>query len=170
MVCCTRATASSLAFLQHFYDLITSVHNKNKTYHFVRVNKEVKEDVKVWLNLLEHFNGVVLIPEQCWISNEAIIDSSGNNQLGFGAYYFGHWGSIYIAKFMGNSPMLRDLTVLELIPVLLAQFIWAHLFENKKLTFRNGNIALVAITNKITSKSKTSHGAYKTCCCLNNET
>ena len=50
---------------------------------------------------------------------------------------------------MWNSPILRDLTVLELIPVLFALFIWAHLFENKTLTFRIDNIALVAITNKM---------------------
>jgi hypothetical protein len=59
-----------------------------------------------------------------------------------------------MAKLMWNSPILRDLTVLELIPGLFALFIWAHLFENKKLTFRIDNIALVAITNKITLKSK----------------
>ena len=129
MVCCTRAIASSLAFLQHFYDLITSVHNKNKTYHFVRVNKEVKEDVKVWLNLLEHFNRVILIPEQCWISNEAIIDSSGNNQLGCGAYYFGHWGVNINCQIHGKLPYIKRLDCLRIDTssfrsVYLGSFIW----------------------------------------------
>ena len=59
-----------------------------------------------------------------------------------------------MGKLMGNCPILRNLTVLELIHVLLALLIRANLFENEKLTFRTDNIALVAITNTITSKSK----------------
>jgi len=156
MAFCARAIASSRAFLRRFYDLIASINNQ-KPFHFVRVTSEVKEDVKIWLSFLDNFNGTVIIPENFWISNEAIellTDSSGNPLLGCGAYYSGQWVQYKWPDKWLNSPIFSDMTFLEFVPVLLAMFIWGESFKNKKLKFRIDNNALVVIINKRTSKSK----------------
>lgn len=153
---CARAITSSRAFLRRFYDLIATVNNK-KPYHFARLNSEVKEDVKVWLNFLEHFNGSTYISDQTWLTNETLelfTDSSGNHQLGAGAYFAPHWVQYKWPNSWVNTPILRDMTVLELIPVVLALLIWGSELQNKKLIFRIDNSALVATLNKRTSKSK----------------
>lgn len=49
---------------------------------------------------------------------------------------------------------MRDITFLELVPILLALFIWGVEYKNKKIVFRVDNEALVEIINERTSKSK----------------
>lgn len=64
MLFCSKAIPSARAFIRRFYDLIALVNNK-KPHFFVRINKEVKKDVQVWLNFLEHFNGNCFIHNNC---------------------------------------------------------------------------------------------------------
>lgn len=134
MAFCSKAIPSSRAFLRRFYDLLASVKNK-KPFYYVRVNNEVKEDVKLWLKFLKSFNGTVIIPEQFWLSNEAIelfTDSSGNPLLGCGTYFAGHWAQFKWPDIWLHSKVFSDMTFLEFIPVLLAMFIWAETLQNKK--------------------------------------
>ena len=49
---------------------------------------------------------------------------------------------------------MRDITLLELVPIILALFTWESHFTHKKIVFRVDNMALVTIINKRTSKSK----------------
>ena len=58
---CSKAIPSARAFIRRFYYLIASVNNK-KPHYFVRINKEAKKDVQVWLDFLEHFNGIYFTP------------------------------------------------------------------------------------------------------------
>jgi hypothetical protein len=64
MLLCSKAIPSARAFIRRFYDLIASVNNK-KPHYFVRISKEVKQDVQVWLDFLGHFNGNCFIPADC---------------------------------------------------------------------------------------------------------
>jgi hypothetical protein len=45
MAFCSRAIISARAFIRRFYDLIASIQN-GKPYHTVRLNAEVKVDVR----------------------------------------------------------------------------------------------------------------------------
>ena len=49
---------------------------------------------------------------------------------------------------------MRDITFLELVPIVLALFVWGSALSNAKILFRIDNLALVNIVNKRTSKSK----------------
>jgi hypothetical protein len=50
MLFCSKAIPSARAFIRRFYDLIASVNNI-KPHYFVRINKEVRKDVQVWLDV-----------------------------------------------------------------------------------------------------------------------
>ena len=56
---CSRAIPSSRAFITRFYDLIASVKVK-KPYYMIRINKEVKGDVLIWLMFFRQFQWPVL--------------------------------------------------------------------------------------------------------------
>lgn len=132
---CARAITSSRAFRRRIYDLIATVNNK-KPYHFARLNAEVKEDIKVRLNFLEHFNGSTYISDQTWLTNDTLelfTDSSGNHQLGVGAYFAPHWAQYKWPNSWVNTPILRDMTVLEFIHVVLALLIWGSDLQNKQI-------------------------------------
>ena len=49
-----------------FYDLTVKA---KKPHHFIKLNSEVKEDMKVWLSFLESFNGKAYFPESEWSDN-----------------------------------------------------------------------------------------------------
>ena len=49
---------------------------------------------------------------------------------------------------------MRDMTFLELIPVVLAIEIWGSELKNKKVLFHVDNLSLVTIINKQSCKSK----------------
>lgn len=156
MAFCSRAIVSSRAFIRRFYDLIASVKNA-KPYYTVRINNEVKSDAEMWLQFLSNFNGECYMPEKFWTSNQSIelfTDSTGNESLGCAAYFRGHWVQYQWPKQWSNTDILADITCLELIPIILAFFIWGSEFSKKKILLHIDNQALVSIINKRTSKSK----------------
>ena len=67
---------------------------------------------------------------------------------------------------------VRDITLLELIPVVLAISTWGSQFSNKKLIMHVDNEALVSVINKQTSKSKNVMTLVRTLvlCLLQNNT
>lgn len=49
----------------------------------------MKSDIRVWLNFIEQFNGILNFMELNWFLNEDLylyIDSVGNKNLGCGVY------------------------------------------------------------------------------------
>ena len=156
MAFCAKAIPSARAFIRRFYDLIASVKSK-KPYYLVRINNEVKSDVLVWLQFLKNFNGECFIPDECWLTNRTLdlyTDSSGNSQLGCGAYFNGHWAQFCWPSSWKDSSIMKNMSLLELVPIILALFIWVSEFRNKKVSFYIDNQALVSILNKRTSKDK----------------
>ena len=123
----------------------------------VRINQEVKADVQMWLQFSIEFNGQCYIPEKTWLSNdtvEMLTDSSGNPELGCGAYFCGRWAQFRWPSSWKNLPILRNMSFLELIPVVLALYLWSDILQAKKILFHIDNLALVGIINKRTSKDK----------------
>lgn len=150
---CSKAIPSARAFIRRFYYLIASVNNK-KPHYFVGINKEAKKDVQVWLDFLEHFNGIYFIPDDCWFTLELYTDSSGNSQLGCGAYFRGRWAQFRWPCSWCDSDIMKNMSLLELIPIILALWIWSPELRNKKVSFYIDNQALVSIINKRKSKDK----------------
>ena len=123
----------------------------------VRLNCEAKADVALWLQFLEDFNGQCYFPDRYWVANDVLqlfTDSSGNPNLGCGTYFDGYWVQFQWPNHWGALPMIKNMALLELVPVVLALFVWAQLLQNKRILLRIDNSALVSIINKRTSKDK----------------
>jgi hypothetical protein len=54
MAFCSRAIPSSRAFIRRFYDLLGSGY---KPHHKIKITKEVRADIAIWLQFLDEFNG-----------------------------------------------------------------------------------------------------------------
>ena len=131
MAYCLRAILSSRAFIRRFYDLIAAVNNK-KPHYIVCINKEVKADVQMWLQFLIEFNGQCYIPEKTWLSNDTLelfTDSSGSTELGCGAYFCSRWAQFRWPSSWKHLPILRNMSLLEFIPVVLALYLWANILQ-----------------------------------------
>lgn len=158
MAFCSKAIVSSRAFMRRFYDVIAAVKNKKPQYS-IRLNHELREDISVWLEFLRNFNGTCYISDNDWVSNDSIqlfTDSSGNAELGCAAYFDGRWIQFKWPLEWGetNTGIMKDITFLELVPIVLALFVWGPEMRNLKILFRIDNKALVDIVNSRTSKSK----------------
>lgn len=156
MAFCSGAIPSARAFLRRLYDLIATVKNK-KPFYFIRVALEIKMDALVWLEFLQNFNGDCYIPEKFWVSSdrlELFTDASGNSELGCGAFLAGSWIQFRWPQEWAQNEILKDITFLELVPILLALYTWAVQFRNMKILSRTDNQALVSVINNRTSRSK----------------
>ena len=123
----------------------------------IRMNQEIKHDAQVWYEFLCNFNGECYLPNQLWISNDALellTDSAGSISLGCGAFYARHWVQYKWPTNWEHESFMRDIAFLGLIPIVLAMFVWVPMFVSKKMLLRIDNQALVAIANKRTFKSK----------------
>ncbi|VDH91303.1 Hypothetical predicted protein [Mytilus galloprovincialis] len=151
---CSKAIPSSRAFIRRFYDLMGYA---RKPFHKIRLNIEVKSDIAMLLKFLENFNGQCFFPEQIWTSNEILqlfTDSSGNPNLGCGAFFQGSWVQFRWLETWKDLQIMRNMSFLELVPVVLAMYLWAENLKNKKILFNIDNLALVSIVNKRSSKDK----------------
>lgn len=151
---CSRAIPSSRAFLRRLYDLIAQV---KEPFYRIRLGQELKSDIRMWLQFLVNFNGQCFFPEKYWISNDSInlfTDSSGNPSLGCGAYNNGRWAQMQWPSSWRFSDLMRNMSFLELVPIVLAMFLWAPEFTKKKILLHTDNAALCSIINKRTSKDK----------------
>lgn len=150
---CSRAIPASRAFCRRFYDAMSGV---TRPTHFIRVTKALKEDIKMWLLFLDCFNGSHYFPERLWVSNSSIqlfTDAAGNADLGCAAYFHPLWIFYPWPQNWNGHSILRETTLLELIPIVLAFQTWGPLLRGKKLVLHVDNLALVAILNKNSSKS-----------------
>lgn len=74
--------------------------------------------------------------------------------MGCGAYFNGEWCFFPWPETWAPSDVLKDMTFLELVPVVLAISLWGGKLANKKIVLHIDNQAVVAILNKLTSKSE----------------
>ena len=127
----------------------------SKKYHHRRLTAEIKADLKLWLTFLESFNGVVHIPEQEWLSSETEkLFSAGGDEFGAACYFNGEWSFYQWPSSWVGTAVMKDMTFLEMVPVLLAVCIWGHKLANKRVVLWIDNRALVDVLNKQSCKSR----------------
>ena len=108
-------------------------------------------DLKVWLAFLNDFNGISVMLDQFWTSNEEVklfTDSAGGLDRGFGIYFNGKWSPGCWPKEWAEKEVLSYITFLELFPVVVALELWGQELKNKKLMFNIDNRVVVTIINK----------------------
>lgn len=151
---CARAIPGAIAFNRRFYDASIGLSNPR---HHLRVSSAMKEDMRMWLMFLECFNGSVYFPDKQWSESSQLqlfTDSAGGSQLGCAAILGSHWSFLRWPSLWSDAAILRDITFLELVPIVLAFYLWGPLLQNKKIVLRSDNQALIFILNKKSSKSK----------------
>lgn len=136
------------AFLRRLIDLTVGV---KSPHHLIRLNKEVKEDLKVWLSFLAEFNGRSFFIDDAWHSScklSLYTDASG--AIGFGAVFGSRWC-------YGRWPQAWaycNIAILEFYPIVLSLYLWGHEMSNQCVLFFTDNEALVHVINKQSCKDK----------------
>ncbi|XP_062601252.1 uncharacterized protein LOC134262948 [Saccostrea cucullata] len=151
--CCAKAIPSARAFNRKFCDAMCGIKYPS---HFIRVTKGMTSDLLVWLDFIRRFNGSLNFMAVNWLSNDQLHlynDSTGNQHLGCGVYLHGQWAYFGWPDSWKNPDIMLDITFLELVPIVLAIFLFNNEFLDKKIMLHTDNKALVSILNKKSSKS-----------------
>ena len=131
------------AFLRRMIDLTKGV---RKPYHHIRLTRQCKEDILLWLSFLNSFNGKSFFLSAKWLTSSNIklyTDSAGS--LGYPevlgkCWFSGHWP---------DSWKSLNITILELFPIVLATEIWGTLCAIIALfSFRTITLWSILSTNR----------------------
>ena len=136
------------AFLRRLIDLTIGIRSP---YHYTKLNREVKSDLKLWQSFFASFNGRSFFLEDVWDSSDKLelyTDAAGS--LGFGAVFgrkwcYGKWP---------NSWLHQNIAMLEFYPIVLSLHLWGHTMQNRCILFLTDNEALVYVINKQSCRDK----------------
>ena len=119
------------AFLRRLIDLTIG---PKHPHHRIRLSKDAKADLKVWMRFLAGFNGRAFFLDDLWVTSttlELFTDAAGS-----------------------KGSKVRNTTFLEYFPIVIALHIWGSTMANKCVCFVTDNSALVDVINRQTSKHK----------------
>ena len=137
------------AFSRRLYDLSIGL---NKPYYRVKMNRQVKADLKVWKAFLANYNYRTFFLEKIWLnSTQLSLYTDAASTVGFGAKFGKHW----FADIWPSTCSHYHITILELYPIVLALLIWTSHLANKCLHIYTDNQAVSYILNNFTSKEPT---------------
>ena len=146
------------AFTRRLYSLLRGNKTILKPNHHICLTKEIRSDLNVWLQFLDHpsafarqfmdFSTVLTATDIDFFT-----DATRNPYLGCGGHcekewFFMQWDSQFI---IDHEPSIE---FLELYAVVIGIFLWIHKFKNKRIFLFCDNMSVVYMINKCTSFSK----------------
>jgi hypothetical protein len=146
-----RVIVAGRAFTSRLLVAATSV---KKLCHFVSLSSAVRLDLKMWHELLQHWNGVSLFLDVQTTNSfhmELFTDASS---IGFGGYFQGAW---FYGTWPDNleSRLDSDFSIAfkELYPIVIAALLYGKSWGQKRILFKCDNAAVVFAINKGRSHS-----------------
>ncbi|KAM3934863.1 uncharacterized protein RB166_002258 [Leptodactylus fuscus] len=122
-------------------------------HHYVRLGRDLRNDLAVWDSFLGNYNGRSLILEGVLesVDMELFTDAAGG--IGFGAYCKGRWCVGSWPQLWVDRGWTRNLALLELFPIVVAFSVWGDSFRNKKIRLHCDNLGVVQAINGLTASS-----------------
>ena len=88
---CCRAIPAVRPFCRR---LINATCGLTKPFHRIRIRRDIKLDLRMWLQCFANYNGISMFHDQFWLSNADVnifTDSAAGVGLGFGNHFESHW-------------------------------------------------------------------------------
>jgi hypothetical protein len=130
-------------FLRELFNLL---HRTKAPHHHIRLTAGARADMAWWKCFLQHWNGSSFFPPP----NPSVhVFSDASGSYGCGAF------SEDAGWFKMEWPedwLEVDISVKELVPVVVAAAIWGGLWAGKHICFHVDNMAVVAVLNSRTAK------------------
>lgn len=134
------------AFLRRLINLTMHVAS-SQTHIFI--THEAKEDMKMWKEFLNQFNGKSIFLNEMFLSSHTLeLHTDAAQSLGYAGIYKNRW---FNGVFPKEWQKLNIMT-LEFYPIILSISMWGHLWQNHSILFFTDNESLVSVINKQTSK------------------
>lgn len=121
--------------------------------HRIRLTRPLRVDLGVWRSFLLSYNGRTCCQEPEVSSDDIHLHTDASGALGFGAilglqWCAGEWPASWV-----SSGLCRNLTLLELFPIVAAVEIWGSSLRDKRICFHTDNLSVVHCISRLTSSS-----------------
>ena len=135
-------------FLRRLINLTIGV---KRPFHYIRLSQEVKKDLRIWHEFLLGFNCKSFVLEDARCTSPSIhFYTDAAKTVGYGIVFGTSWA-------FGEWPenwKLKDISVLELYPIVVGLIMWADKLTNQQVIFFSDNESVVHVINKQTTKDK----------------
>ena len=125
-------------FIRHIYDLTALKGGPNQV---VRLNRHVRSDIQWWYTFITSWNGISLFWKSRSTSPDVQVWSDASGNWGCGALSLNRWLQLEW------PPILHTLSIAhkELIPIVIAGFVWGRSWAGRIVQFNCDNQAVVTI-------------------------
>ena len=134
------------AFLRRLINLTVGVRSP---FYRIRLTAGCKEDIRVWVQFLDNYNGRSMFLEESWsVLSERHVYTDASGSVGFGGLFGGQW-------FQGTWPRQwseRGITFKEVYPILVAVQVWGPQLANRRLLCHTDNMAVMESLNSMTCR------------------
>ncbi|KAE8597129.1 hypothetical protein XENTR_v10016363 [Xenopus tropicalis] len=122
-------------------------------HHFIRITRQLREDLTVWQTFLEQYNGHTCLMDTEVSNEELSLFTDAAGSTGFGAILAQSWCAEQWPDNWAPVGLCKNMTLLELFPIVVTVEIWGHRISGKKICFWTDNMSVVFAINKLTSSS-----------------
>ena len=148
-----RCIVPGRAFTRRLYSY--TANPKLKPHHHIRVNKEIRSDLEMWITFLRNpaaysrgfidYENVLRATEISMFSDASKAETFGLGAVCGKSWTFAQWPANFIAKF---DPSIE---YLELLALVIGVVNWIHCFKNKRIVLFCDNQSVIAMVNNTTS-------------------
>ena len=149
-----RCVIPGRAFTRRLY--VYTANNNLKPHHHIRVNAEMRDDLKMWLTFIRHpsiFCRPFLDFSSFLVADEIDMYSDASGKIGMGAYCGNQWmHQVWPQEFIRK--FRPSIEYLELYAVTAAVLSWIHLFKNRRIILFCDNRSVVDMINFTTTSCR----------------
>lgn len=146
---CCKCVRPGRAFLRRLWDLTRIPFNKKSLSARVKLTDPAKQDLLAWQLFLKGFNGTSLLLKQIWITSSHLhLHTDSSKSVGYGCTFNDSW----FHGVWSDELKQLNIVILELIPIIMAIYMFSDMLSNKCVVFHTDNLALTQIINQKTSK------------------
>ncbi|XP_070586874.1 uncharacterized protein [Erythrolamprus reginae] len=126
-----RVIAPGRAFMFRLYQATVGL---TKPHHRIRLTASVRKDLGVWQDFLHTYNGVSFWRQDMLLKGDFQVKSDAAGAVGFGVVWKDKWFRADWPQEWQGTAVCRDLTFLELFPIVVAIELWSTSFTGRGTT------------------------------------
>ena len=138
LVFAAKVIPAGRLFTRRLIDTSTRVHS---LHHHIRLSSASRADIQWWLQFASKWNGKAFYLDPTWTPSPAFQLFTDASDLGFGAYWSGHW----LCGPWSPKQRTRDIQWKELYAVTAAAHAWGSQWSRKRLLVHCDNQAVVQV-------------------------
>ena len=142
----SRVIRPGRSFVSHLIHLSTKA---KELHHYIKLDAEVRSDIRMWQTFLQGWNGVFFfLNDNITIAADMHLFTDATDKA-FGGIFQNKWfQSMFPKDILSLEDDCSSMALLELYPIIVACFLWGKQWNKMRILFHCDYMATVQILNK----------------------